>query len=138
MGGELESALAIYDMFQLISAPIKTICVGRASSSAADLLASGSPGKRLATPNSEIMIHSIQTELSGSNKEIQKEALRLRESNKRSVELLSLHTGQSFDKISKDCEVDKYMTAQEALEYGIIDKILLPKAAKMRGLKGKK
>lgn len=136
VGGEAEAGLAIYDVFQFVSAPIKTICVGRACSAAADLLASGSPGKRLASPNAEIMIHSIQAELSGSNKEIQEEAERLKKFNQRSNEILSLHTGQPIAKIAKDCEKDKYMTAQEALEYGIIDKILSPKAAKLRGLVG--
>ena len=135
-GGECEAALGIYDMMQFITAPIKTICVGRACSAAADLLASGSPGKRLASPNSEIMIHSVQAELSGSNKEIQEEAARLRKFHKRSIELLALHTGQSFERISKDCEKDKYMTAEEALEYGIIDKILSPKAGKVKHLTG--
>lgn len=128
-GGECEAALAIYDMFQFISAPIKTICVGRAYSAAADLLASGSPGKRFASPNSEIMIHSVRAELSGSNNEIQDEAARLKRFHKRSIKLLSLHTGQSFDKVSKDCEKDKYLTAQGALKYGIVDKILSPKVA---------
>ena len=135
-GGECEAALAIYDMMQFIVSPIKTICVGRACSAAADLLASGSPGKRLAAPNSEIMIHSVQAELSGSNKEIQEEAARLKKFHKRSIELLALHTGQTFAKISKDCEKDKYMTAQEALDYGIIDKILLPRASKIKHLTG--
>lgn len=134
IGGEAESGLAIYDVFQFITAPIKTICVGRACSAAADLLASGSRGKRLASANAEIMIHSVQVELSGSNKEIQEEAARLRKFSKRSNEILSLHTGQPIEKIAKDCETDKYMTAQEALEYGIIDRILSPKAAKLRGL----
>jgi len=131
-GGEVAAGLAIYDMMQFTSSPIKTICVGTACSAAADLLAAGSPGKRLATPNSEIMIHSVSAELSGSNKEIQEEAARLKVLHKRSIELLALHTGQTFSKVSKDCEKDKYMTAQEALEYGIIDKILMPKAGKIR------
>ena len=135
-GGETEAALAIYDMFQFVSSPIKTICVGRACSAAADLLAAGSPGKRFASPNSEIMIHSVQAELSGSNKEIQDEAEMLKKFHKRSIQILSSHTGQTFERVAKDCEQDKYMTADEALEYGIIDKILAPRAGKMRALPG--
>ena len=126
IGGDALSGLAIYDIMQIITSTIKTVCVGKAYSAASDLLAAGTFGKRFATPNSEIMIHSIQAELFGSNKDIKEEVVRLEKSYNRSVELLSKHTGQSFDRISKDCEKDTYMTAQEALEYGIVDKILLP------------
>jgi len=126
-GGETEGFLAIYDMFQFISAPIKTICIGEACSAAADLLASGSAGKRLILPNAKVMIHSIQADISGSNKEVMEEVTRLKELHSRSIEILARHTRQPFEKVAKDVEHDKWLTAEEALEYGIVDKILQPK-----------
>jgi len=125
-GGDFSSGMAIYDMFQFISAPIKTICIGQACSAAADLLAAGTKGKRLCMPHAEIMIHSFQAELAGSNKDIQLEYKWLQRQHVRSVELLARHTGQTIDKVAKDCERDKYMDAEEALAYGMIDKIIKP------------
>lgn len=127
-GGTIEGFFAIYDAIRHIAAPVKTICIGEACSAAADLLASGTPGKRLATPNAQIMIHSIQiNEMSGSKGDIEKQVSRMKVIHNRTLEILSENTGQSVKQISKDCEKDKYMTAEDALEYGIIDKILYPK-----------
>lgn len=130
-GGTTEGFFAIYDAMNHISAPVRTICIGEACSAAADLLASGTPGKREATANAQIMIHSIQIdELSGSMASISKSVARTKMIHRRTIKILAENTGQEFAKVEKDCITDKYMSAQDALEYGIIDKILTPKRRK--------
>ena len=127
-GGDMECFFAIYDMMQFISAPIKTICIGEASSSAAELLAAGTPGKRCAMPNAQIMIHGVQMpEISGSKDDVEREVARYNLLNDRSIKMFAENTGKSIKQITNDIVRDKYLTAEQALEYGIIDKILLPK-----------
>lgn len=127
-GGGVESGLAIYDMMQIIESPIKTVCCGEASSFGAVLLAAGSRGMRYATQNSRIMIHQIQVEggVEGKGTDIAIEAKEIKFLNKRLTEILACHTGQTYRKVYRDCRNDKYMTAQEAKNYGIIDNIILP------------
>lgn len=126
-GGDTDGLFAIYDTFQLIRAPIKTVCIGEACSAAAILLASGSPGMRYACTNSQIMIHHVQAELEGSKTEIEREVERINHINKLVVETLARHTGQTVAVIEEDCKVDKYLSAKEAVKYGIVDKILPPR-----------
>ena len=126
-GGDSDGLFAIYDTFQLISAPIKTICIGEACSAAAILLASGTPGLRYACTNSEVMIHHVQAELEGSKTEIEREVIRINEINRLIVETLARHTGQSVKVVDADCSLDKWLSATEAVEYGLVDKILAPK-----------
>lgn len=124
-GGLVTAGLAIYDTMQYIKPDVCTICVGQAASMAAVLLAAGTKGKRYALAHSRIMLHQPIGAFQGQATEVEiqaKEILRLREILN---EILSLHTGQPKEKISKDTERDFYMSAQEALEYGIIDKILI-------------
>lgn len=124
-GGLAQGFFAIYDMIQRVKAPVKTVCVGEASSASAILLASGSQGKRYAMPNSRIMIHQIQVDgLAGSNAEIEIGTKELKEVQDRLTEILARHTGHTKAKIKRDTKMDKYMSAAEALEYGLIDKIL--------------
>lgn len=125
-GGGISSGLAIYDTIKLISSDVITICVGLAASMASFLLASGTKGKRYALPNSEIMIHQPLVGSSGYEQEtnIQILASHLAKTRNKLEEIYSLNTGKSVEQIHKDCERDKYMTAEEALEYGLIDKIL--------------
>ena len=127
-GGTIPDGLhALYDTFQFIKSPVRTICIGEAHSSAAILLASGSKGRRFAYPNSEIMIHTVQvSDVSGSQSELEEESKRTKKLNAHLMEMIARHTGQSLRKVKRDCQEDKYMTAQEALEYGIIDEILKP------------
>ena len=126
-GGNVDDFFAIYDMMQLIKAPVKTICIGSACSAAAILLAAGTPGLRYATPNSHIMIHQIQIgEVSGTGTEVEIEAREVKKIKSKLNEILSRHTGHTLTKIRRDCEHDKYMDAQTALEYGMIDHILGP------------
>jgi len=128
IGGVVDGGLfAIYDTMQQISCPIKTICVGQAYSSAAVILASGTPGRRLAFPNSTIMIHSVSLDnISGSIHEIEIETKNLQNLNDKMLKILSKHTKNKFSKIKQDCSRDKYMNAEEALQYGLIDGILTP------------
>lgn len=127
-GGIAQGFFAIYDMIHWIKAPVHTICVGEASSASAILLASGTAGKRTAMANSRVMIHQIQVDgLAGSNAEIEIGTKELKEIQDRLTEILARHTGHTKAKIKRDTKMDKYMSAEEALEYGLIDNILVPK-----------
>ena len=125
-GGSITDGLAIVDTINYIKCPVSTICVGMAASMGAVLLVSGAKGKRFATPNAEILIHQplISGGLSGQATEIKIHADHLVKSRERLNKLLSERTGQSLETIERDTERDNYMTAEEALEYGLIDGIL--------------
>lgn len=128
-GGDTQSGLlTIYDTMQLIKAPIRTVCIGEAYSSAAVLLAAGTKGLRFAAPNAKIMIHSLQLgNLSGTQAEIEEETKLCKKLNNTVMKIIALHTGQNIKKVKRDCLKDKYFTAEEALKYGLIDGILTPK-----------
>jgi len=125
-GGEVEQFFAIYDAMNSVRAPVATYCVGEASSAAAILLASGHKGMRYAAPNAHIMIHQIQIYggVDGSGTTIENEAKAIKKMKRHLTEIIAKHTGQTYRKVNRDCEIDKYMTAQESLEYGIIDHIM--------------
>ena len=123
-GGVVTAGLAIYDTMQLIKPDVVTICVGQAASMAAVLLAAGAEGKRYSLPHSRIMIHQPLGGFQGQATDIEihaKEILRLKDTLN---EILSKHTGQPKDRIERDTDRDYFMSAQEALEYGLIDKVL--------------
>jgi len=124
-GGSFTALTAIYDTMRYVKPPVHTICLGQAASAAAVLLAAGTKGQRLALPNSRILIHQPATEGGygqSSDLEIQaKEILRIRSLMEN---MLAENTGQSVEQISRDIERDKYLTVEEALEYGIIDDVL--------------
>ncbi len=122
-GGVVTSGLAIYDTMQFIKCDVSTICIGQAASMGAILLAAGTKGKRFALPNSRIMLHQPLGGFSGQASEVEihaKEIIRMKEILN---EILSKHTGQSIKKIRKDTDRDFFMSSEEALQYGIIDKI---------------
>ena len=125
-GGSITDGMAIVDTINYIKCPVSTICVGMAASMGAVLLASGAKGRRFATPNSEILIHQplISGGLSGQTTEIKIHADHMVKTREKLNKLLSDRTGQSLETIEKDTERDHYMTAEEALEYGLIDGIL--------------
>ncbi len=132
-GGSVSAGLAIYDTMQFVSCDVATYCVGQASSMAAVLLAAGRAGKRNALPNARIMIHQPLAGMEGTASDIQihaREAIRIRQ---RLNEILIKHTGQSLEKIEQDTDRDKFMSAQEAKDYGIVDCIMdrLPKPESM-------
>lgn len=125
-GGSITSGLAIYDTMQYVKADVSTICVGMAASMGAFLLAGGAKGKRIALPHSEILIHQplIGGGLSGQCTDIKIHADQLVKTRETLNQLLAENTGRSIEEIVRDTERDHYMTAQEALDYGIVDKII--------------
>ena len=138
-GGAVQGFLAIYDMMQRIKAPVKTVCIGEASSAAAILLASGSQGMRFAMPNSRIMIHQIQVDgIGGSNAEVEIDTREIRALQDHLTEILARHTCHTKAKIKRDTKMDKYMSAKEAIEYGLVDKILPPAKSQPELLKREK
>jgi ATP-dependent Clp protease protease subunit len=133
-GGSVSSGLAIYDTMRYISSPVATMCIGRAASMGALLLAAGTAGMRFALPNSQIMIHQPSGGFSGQATDIDihaREVLRLRH---KLNEIMSIHTGQPLEKVAADTERDHFMTSEEAERYGIIDRILVSRSD-MQGLK---
>ncbi len=123
-GGYVSAGLAIYDTMQYIKSPVSTICLGHAASMAALLLAGGSEGKRLALPNARVMIHQPLGGVQGQATEVEihaREILKLRE---KLNDILVKHTGQTKKKVRADTERDYYMSPEEAVEYGIVDKII--------------
>jgi len=123
-GGSVTAGLAIYDTMQYIRVPISTICIGQASSMGAFLLASGTKGKRYALPNSRIMIHQPSGGTQGQATDLQIQVQEIILMKSKLNELLAYHTGQSLDRIQQDLERDRYMSAIEAKEYGIIDEVI--------------
>lgn len=125
-GGIVYSGLAIYDTMQMIKPDVATFCIGMAASMSAVLLAGGAKGKRFALPNARVMIHQGSAGFRGAVPDIEVVARETLNLTKKLTEILSLHTGQPFEKVKRDTERDYYMTAEEALAYGIIDEVLEP------------
>ncbi len=123
-GGSVTAGLAIYDTMQFVKAPVSTICIGLAASMAAVLLAAGAPGKRLALPNSEIMIHQVMGGMEGQASDIKIRAERILRIKERLNNILAKHTGKGLSVIEKDTDRDYFMTAAEGLSYGLVDKII--------------
>ena len=123
-GGVISSALAIYDTMQHIQAPVNTICMGMAASAGSFLLVAGEKGKRAALPNARIMMHQPSGGAQGSAADIEIVAKEILYARNRLNELYAKHTGQSIDTIARDMDRDTFMSAEEAKEYGIIDKVI--------------
>ncbi len=123
-GGSITSGMAIYDTMQYIKCDVSTICVGMAASMGAFLLSSGTKGKRLALPNSEIMIHQPLGGFQGQATDIKIHADRIIKIKKDLNTILSKNTGQPLEIIERDTERDNFMTAAQALEYGLVDKVI--------------
>ena len=123
-GGSVTDGMAIYDTMQYIKCDVSTICVGMAASMGAFLLSSGTKGKRLALPNAEIMIHQPSAGTKGQVTDMAIHLRRLEIIKKRLNHILADNTGQSVETVTADCERDNFMTAEEAKEYGIIDKVI--------------
>ncbi len=127
-GGSVTSGMAIYDTMQYVKSDISTICIGMAASMASVLLAAGTKGKRFVLPNSEVMIHQVMGGAQGQASDIEISARRIIKLKKRLNEILAGHTGQSFSKVEKDADRDYFMTAEEAVAYGLADKVLKNRA----------
>ena len=123
-GGSVYAGLAIYDAMQFIKPDVSTICVGVAMSMGALLLAGGAEGKRMALPNSKILIHQVSGGFSGQATDIEIHAKEIIDVRRRLDEIISKHTGQPLDKVAKDTERDYFMSAEEAKEYKLVDRVI--------------
>ena len=123
-GGSVTSGMAIYDTMQYIKCDVSTICMGMAASMGAFLLAAGTKGKRMALPNSDIMIHQPSGGAQGQATDMEIHTRHILQTKQRLNEILAANTGQPIDVIARDTYRDNFMTAQQALEYGLIDKVI--------------
>ena len=123
-GGVITAGMAIYDTMNLIKADVSTICLGQAASMGAFLLSSGTKGKRLALPSARIMIHQPLGGAQGQATDIEIEAKEILRMKKELTTILAENSGQDLEKVQKDCERDYYMSAAQAVEYGLIDKVI--------------
>jgi ATP-dependent Clp protease protease subunit len=137
-GGVVTAGLAIYDTMQYLKCPITTICIGQAASMGAMLLAAGSKGKRYALPNARIMIHQPLGGAQGQATDIEIQTKEIMRVKKLLNEILAKHTGQPLAKIEKDTDRDFYMSAQEAVEYGIVDEVIETKKGIIKASKSPK
>ena len=123
-GGSVTAGMAIYDTMKYVKCDVSTICVGLAASMGAFLLAAGTKGKRFCLPNSEVMIHQPLGGAKGQASDIEITAKHIIRTKKKMIEMLSKNTGQPVKKVEKDVDRDYYMSATEAVEYGIVDKVI--------------
>ena len=123
-GGSITAGMAIYDTMQFISCDVATYCLGQAASMGAVLLAAGTPGKRAALPNARVMIHQPLAGMEGTAVELEIHAKEVLKVKRRMNEILQHHTGRTLDEIERDTDRDNFMTAEEAKNYGLVDKVL--------------
>lgn len=123
-GGSVTAALAIYDTMQFVKPDVQTICLGMAASAGALLLSAGKKGKRMVLPNAEVMIHQVLGGTQGQATEIDIHARHILRTRDRLNAILAKHTGQKLAKIEKDTERDYFMSAEESVKYGIVDKVI--------------
>ena len=123
-GGSVTAGMAIYDTMQYIKADVSTICIGMAASMGAFLLSAGAKGKRIALPNAEIMIHQPSGGSQGQATDVQIQAERMLKMKKKLTAILAENAGKPYEVVAADCERDHYLTAEEAKEYGLIDKVI--------------
>lgn len=123
-GGVVSSALAIYDTMQYVRADVQTICVGLAASAASLLLAAGKKGKRFILPNAEVMIHQVMGGAQGQASDVDIQARHILKTKEALNKILAKHTGQKVSKVEKDTDRDYFMSAEEATDYGIVDKVI--------------
>src|SRR6056297_175299 len=126
-GGEVTAGMAIYDTMQYVQPDISTICIGLAASMGATLLAAGAEGKRIALPNSEMMLHQVAGGAKGTAADVEIAANQIIKIKKRINKILANHTGQDLEKIAQDTDRDFYLSADEAKKYGLIDKVIRTK-----------
>ena len=127
-GGSVTAGLAILDTMNYIKCDVSTICLGECASMGAVLLSAGAKGKRYALPNSMVLIHQPSGGAQGQQTEIEIAAREIRETRRRLNQILSENTGQPIDRIERDTERDNYMTAQEAMEYGLVDHVIVDRS----------
>lgn len=123
-GGSVDDTMAIYDTMRFIGSPVATYCIGRAQSGAGVILAAGAKGKRFALPHAKVMLHQPWGGITGQASDIKIQTEEINRAKQTINDVLAKHTGLSPEKIAEETERDKYMTAQQALEYGLIDEVL--------------
>jgi ATP-dependent Clp protease protease subunit len=123
-GGSVTAGLAIYDTMQYIKSEVSTICIGMAASMGSVLLAAGAPGKRFVLPNSEVMIHQVLGGTQGQASDIQIHAERIVKMKAHLNSILAKHSGQTVEKVTKDADRDYFMSAEDAVAYGLVDKVI--------------
>ena len=123
-GGSVDDTMAIYDTIRFVGSPVATYCIGRAQSGAAVILAAGTKGKRYALPHAKVMLHQVWGGVSGQAADIKIQAEEILKAKTMINEILSKHTGQPIEKIAAETERDKWMSAEEACRYGLIDEVL--------------
>ena len=124
-GGSVTATLAIYDTMQFLECPISTYCMGIAASGAAVILAAGTKGKRLALPNSKVMIHQPWGQVGGQVTDIEIQAAEISKERHRLNQILALHCGQPIERVEKETDRDRYFDAQEAKEFGLVDDVIV-------------
>ncbi|HCD99883.1 MAG TPA: ATP-dependent Clp protease proteolytic subunit [Armatimonadetes bacterium] len=125
-GGSVSAGLAVYDAMQIVKPDVATICVGQAASMGAVLLAGGAKGKRHALKHSRVMIHQVSAGFRGTTADINVQAAEVNRAMDTLMNILSEHTGRPAEQIRKDCDRDYFMSAEEAVAYGLVDKVLAP------------
>jgi len=123
-GGTVDDTMAIYDTMQFVGSPVATYCIGRAQSGGAVILAAGAKGKRYALPHAKIMLHQPWGGVTGQASDIQIQAEEILRAKQTINRILAKHTGQPLERITEETERDRYMTAEEAKQYGLIDEVL--------------
>ena len=123
-GGSVDDTMAIYDTIRFVGSPVATYCIGRAQSGAAIILAAGTKGRRYALPHAKVMLHQVWGGVTGQAADIKIQAEEILKAKAMINEILAEHTGQPVDKIAAEIERDRYMTAEEAHQYGLIDEVL--------------
>ncbi len=132
-GGSLDDTLAVYDTIQFLSSDVGTYCIGRAYSGGAVLLCAGTHGKRHILPHAKVMIHQPYGGITGHTTDIQIQAEQIIKAKQTLIEIIAKHTGQSVERVAADGERDRYFTAQEAKEYGLVDEVFQPEDKKTPG-----
>ena len=136
-GGTVDDTMAIYDTMRFIGSPVATFCIGRAQSGAAVILAAGTKGKRHSLPHAKIMLHQPWGGVTGQAADIKIQVEEILKAKTMINELLSKHSGQPIEKIAEETERDRYMTAEEAMKYGLIDEVLHEEHEEEKGKKKK-
>src|SRR5581483_11221937 len=126
-GGSAYAGMAIYDAMQYVKSDISTVCIGMGMSAAAMILCGGAAGKRFALPNSKIMIHQGSGGFRGSPADIQIAAREILDQTRRMAEIISRHSGQDVEQVMRDIDRDRFMTPQEAVDYGLVDAVMQPR-----------
>jgi ATP-dependent Clp protease, protease subunit len=134
-GGSAYAGMAIYDAMQYVKPDVQTICTGMGMSAAAMILSGGANGKRFALPNAKMMIHQGSGGYRGSPADIQIAAKEILEMTERMAEIISRHTGQPFDQVMRDIDRDRFMTPDEAVEYGLVDGVMPPAGMRFAAVK---